>query len=99
MELGVLTGKIAIVTGGRSGIGRATAKLLAREGAVVVIASRDAAAGEAAAAALVGPAGTASYLPCDVRDFDQCRRTVDVVVQRHGTIDVLFNNAGIIAFG
>ena len=86
-----LTGKSAIVTGGASGIGRATAALLAELGAGVVIADLDADRGEAAAKEI-----GAAFVRCDVSQAADCDAVVAAAVEAHGGVDVLFNNAGII---
>ena len=87
-----LARKVAIVTGGAGGIGRATATLLATEGASVVIADIDAEHGEEVAAA-IGPA--AAFTQTDVSDVDQVQALVDFAVDRFGGLDIMFNNAGI----
>jgi NAD(P)-dependent dehydrogenase (short-subunit alcohol dehydrogenase family) len=87
-----LAGKVAIVTGGASGIGRATVELFAQEGAKVVIADVDAARGEEVAAR-VGPA--AAFKRTDVSDADQVQELVDFAVARFGGLHVMFNNAGV----
>lgn len=86
-------GKVALVTGGASGIGAAAVRLLHGEGASVVIADLDAAGGQALAKEL--DAGRAVFQPTDVSDFAQVQAAVDCAVERFGRLDVLFNNAGI----
>nr|ABE65370.1 sex-determining protein Tasselseed 2 [Bouteloua dactyloides] len=88
-----LDGKVAIVTGGARGIGEAIVRLFAKHGARVVIADIDAAAGDALAAAL-GP--QVSCVRCDVSVEDDVGRAVEWAVARHGRLDVLCNNAGVL---
>lgn len=87
-----LAGKVAIVTGGGSGIGRATVERFVAEGARVVIADVDAEAGPAVAAAL-GPA--AAFHPTDVTDADQVQALVDATVERFDGLHIMVNNAGV----
>jgi NAD(P)-dependent dehydrogenase (short-subunit alcohol dehydrogenase family) len=87
-----LEGKVAIVTGGASGIGRATAELFVAEGAKVVIADVNVAAGEELAAAL-GPA--AAFACTDVTDADEVQASVEFAVEKFGGLHVMFNNAGV----
>ncbi|MBB6351328.1 SDR family NAD(P)-dependent oxidoreductase [Nonomuraea muscovyensis] len=93
--MNTLAGKVAIVTGGASGIGRATALLFAREGARVVVADIDGAGAEATAAQAV-PEGSAVAVRADVSRPEDCRRIVATAVDTFGGLHVLFNNAGII---
>lgn len=93
---GRLSDKAAIVTGGASGIGRATALLFAREGAVVAIADVNREAGEHAAREIVQSGGRAFFEAVDVTSAADCRRLVERVIREFGRVDVLFNNAGII---
>lgn len=84
-------GKVALVTGGASGIGRATALAMAAEGALVIVGDRD--LGRAEETAHQAP-GTAEALALDVTDDAQFAATVEAIDQRHGRLDILFNNAG-----
>jgi NAD(P)-dependent dehydrogenase (short-subunit alcohol dehydrogenase family) len=87
-----LSGKVAILTGGAGGIGRATAELFVEEGAKVVIADVDSESGEDVAAKL-GEA--AAFKRTDVASADEIQELVDFAVARFGGLDVMFNNAGI----
>jgi NAD(P)-dependent dehydrogenase (short-subunit alcohol dehydrogenase family) len=92
-------GKVALVTGGASGIGKASAGLLAAEGATVVLADIDETRGEAAAAAIRATGGSAGFHAMDVAREEAWRRLIDDIVGRHGRLDVLVNNAGIAELG
>ena len=92
---GAFTDQIVVITGGTSGIGRATAELFAQEGAQVVFNGRREALGAEVVAAIEEAGGKARYVPSDVRDRDQVRAFIDGVVDEFGRIDVAFNNAGI----
>jgi len=95
-----LSGKIALVTGGSRGIGRAVVERLAGEGAVVTFLyqnSREAA--EGLAAELAGQGRPAEAVQADVRDPARAQQVVDQVVQHHGRLDVLVNSAGIVRDG
>ena len=99
MDLG-LTGKVAIVTGGSQGIGYASARALAAEGARVAICARDADRLEAAAAEIRGvTGGEVLAVPCDVTDESAVRALVDRVVAEWDGVDILVNNAGTSAAG
>ena len=91
-----LYGKVAIITGGTSGIGLAVAKLFAKEGAKVVLAARNAAAGAQAVAEITHGGGEAIFVSCDVTKSADCQEVVRVAIERFGKIDLLFNNSGII---
>jgi 3(or 17)beta-hydroxysteroid dehydrogenase len=90
-----LEGKVALISGGASGIGLATARRFAEEGATVVLADIDHAAGKRAA----GEVERASFEPLDVTSDEDWRKTTDAVLARHGALDILVNSAGIVAFG
>jgi meso-butanediol dehydrogenase / (S,S)-butanediol dehydrogenase / diacetyl reductase len=94
-----LENKVALVTGGGSGIGRASAELFAREGARVVVADYDATEGQAAVEAIRQSGGEAIFLEVDVSDSVQVRRMIAATVQTYGGIDILFNGAGVLSFG
>lgn len=90
-----LEGKIAIVTGGGQGIGRATAIEFAREGASVTVATRTVANGEETVSIIRAAGGKAIFVPTDVSSAEEVRRMVDATVSTFGGLDILFNNAGI----
>jgi NAD(P)-dependent dehydrogenase (short-subunit alcohol dehydrogenase family) len=85
-----LAGRIAVITGGGSGIGLASARRLAAEGARVVIADLDPATGTVAAAEVDG-----EFVAVDVSDPEQVERLFSIAVERFGRVDVSFHNAGI----
>jgi NAD(P)-dependent dehydrogenase (short-subunit alcohol dehydrogenase family) len=87
---GRLDGRVAVVTGGCSGIGLATVRRFAEEGATVVIGDLDDAAGERVAEEVGG-----AYVHCDVTDADEVNRLFATAKERFGSVDVAFNNAGI----
>src|SRR4051794_1803283 len=86
-----LVGKVAVITGAASGIGRATAEAFVAEGAKVVIADIQDELGEQVAAGL---GSDAAYVHTDVREEDQIAAAVDAAVEAFGRLDVMFNNAG-----
>jgi NAD(P)-dependent dehydrogenase (short-subunit alcohol dehydrogenase family) len=87
-----LAGKVAVVTGGAGGIGRATAELLVSEGARVVVADVDLEEGQRVVA---GMGSAAAFKETDVSDLDQVQALVDFAVERFGGLDLMFNNAGV----
>ena len=90
-----LTGKVALITGGASGIGRATAELFAREGAAVIIADVNSEVGNSVAAKVIASGGRAVFETADVTRATDCRCLLERAIQDFGKIDILFNNAGI----
>lgn len=90
-----LRDRVALITGGTSGIGRATALLFAQQGARVVITGRDEARGREVVAEVEAAGGTILFVRCDVRFADQCRRAVEETMRTFGQLDILFNNAGV----
>ncbi|XP_044501902.1 short-chain dehydrogenase reductase 3b-like [Mangifera indica] len=89
-----LEGKVAIITGAASGIGEAAAKLFAEHGAFVIIADiQDELANQVAAS--IGP-DKACYRRCDVTDEKQIEETVAYAIEKYGTLDIMYSNAGII---
>jgi NAD(P)-dependent dehydrogenase (short-subunit alcohol dehydrogenase family) len=99
--MAAMEGKVAIVTGGSRGIGRAIADALVTAGANVVIAGRNSDDAQRAAHELnesSGRADAALAVQCDVRSYRDCRRLVALGVEAFGRLDVLVNNAGIGAF-
>jgi len=91
-----LHAKTALITGGASGIGRATARLFACEGAAVAIADLNQQAGQAVAEEIVNNGGRAILETADVTHAADCKRTVERAMREFGGIHILFNNAGII---
>ena len=90
-----LGGRTALVTGGTSGIGKATAFLLAEEGAKVALTGRNTERGDAVAAEIRANGGAALFIGADVRSADDCRRAVEATLAEFGALDVLVNNAGV----
>jgi NAD(P)-dependent dehydrogenase (short-subunit alcohol dehydrogenase family) len=90
----VLQDQVVVVTGASSGIGRATAFELGRHGAQVALVARTREKLEELAGEIAAAGGEADVHPTDLSDLDACQRTIDRVVQEHGRVDILINNAG-----
>ena len=97
--MGRLEGKVALVTGGNSGIGACTAELFAKEGAKVVISARRVEQLEAVAEKIKAAGGEALAVPCDISKKEQCTQAIQKTVEAFGTIDILVNNAGVVDSG
>ena len=89
------TDKVVLVTGGTTGIGRATAAAFAREGAKVVISGRREKEGQEAARAIRAEGGEIHFVQADVSREDDVKRMVAETVQKYGRLDIAFNNAGV----
>lgn len=94
-----LKDKVALITGGASGIGRATAELFAREGARVAVADYSKNGGQDTVNAIKEAGGDAIFAPVDVSDSAQVTRMVEAAIQGYGRIDILLNGAGILHYG
>ncbi len=90
-----LADKVAIITGGNSGIGKATAILFAREGARVCITGRNEQRCREVVAEINEGGSQAIYVIADVRSSDECQKTVETTMKAFGQLDILFNNAGV----
>jgi NAD(P)-dependent dehydrogenase (short-subunit alcohol dehydrogenase family) len=91
---GQLAGKVALVTGATSGIGRATAELFAREGAKVAFCGRREALGREVEAKIREAGGDAFYVRADVRDEAEVKAFAEETISRYGALDIAYNNAG-----
>ena len=94
-----LTGKVAVITGGGSGIGRAISTLFGAQGARVVVLDVDGHAAKATADAIVAKGGAADAAACDVSDATSVTAGFDAVIARAGRLDILVNNAGVAHVG
>jgi NAD(P)-dependent dehydrogenase (short-subunit alcohol dehydrogenase family) len=95
--MGLLEGKVALVTGGTSGIGRASAILFAREGAKVALTGRRAAEGEGVVKQIKATGGSAIFIQADLTKTDTIPGVIAQVVSSYGRLDCAFNNAGQLA--
>ncbi|MCL4303088.1 MAG: glucose 1-dehydrogenase [Anaerolineae bacterium] len=96
---GRLAGQVALITGGTSGIGKATALLFSQEGATVVITGRRVELGQEIVAEIEAHSGRAAFLAADHTRAEDCRQIVERVIADFGRLDILFNNAGVVLSG
>jgi NAD(P)-dependent dehydrogenase (short-subunit alcohol dehydrogenase family) len=94
-----VAGKTAVVTGGGSGIGKETVKVLSEHGAAIVVADFDEAKGKAAAEEIRAAGGKAAFVKTNVTSFADCENMVAAAVREFGRLDILVNNAGIVLPG
>ena len=94
-----LQDKVALITGGTSGIGEATARVFAREGAKIAITGRRIELGERVVSEIRSLGGEAIFIAADVAQAEDCRRSIDETLAAYGRVDILFNNAGIVTQG
>lgn len=90
-----LFGKVALITGGTSGIGLACARLFAQEGARVLVTGRDQARGEKIMETFAKEGADISFLSCDVSNEQDVKHVMEYLSQKYGRLDILFNNAGV----
>lgn len=94
-----LEGKVAIITGGNSGIGEKTAELFAKEGAKVVISARRLKQLDEVAEKIRACGGEVMSVTCDISDSKQCAELVSKTIEKYGKVDILVNNAGVLDSG
>ena len=97
--MGKLTDKVAIITGATSGIGKASARLFAEEGAGVVITGRRAELGQRLESEIRERGARGVFVQADHTQIDECSRVVERTLAEFGRVDILFNNAGIVTGG
>jgi NAD(P)-dependent dehydrogenase (short-subunit alcohol dehydrogenase family) len=90
-----LSGKVAIITGGGSGIGEASAKLFAKEGAKVLIADKNQKSGQQVVLQIKNQGSDAIFVQVDVTRSDDIEKMIQTAIQSYGRLDILFNNAGV----
>lgn len=91
-----LVGKVALITGGTSGIGGASAELFAKEGAQVIIVGRDMQRGKEKEREIVNQGGKAHYFKCDISKMEDVVLLHKYIIKEYGRLDILFNNAGML---
>ncbi|WP_239616083.1 SDR family NAD(P)-dependent oxidoreductase [Cohnella mopanensis] len=94
-----IKGKVVLITGSGSGIGKCSAQLFAREGATVIVNDVDTAKGEETVAEILEAGGEACFLQADVTNAESAKAMAESALEKYGKIDVLFNNAGISGVG
>ncbi|RAP53018.1 MAG: 3-oxoacyl-ACP reductase [Methanosphaera sp. SHI613] len=92
-----LEGKVAIITGATSGMGRASAKLFAQEGAKVVVTGRNEERAKAIVDDIKAEGNEAIYVIADMSNLDDVKKIFDATMEEYGTVDILFNNAGMLS--
>ena len=92
--MGKLDGKVAIITGSTSGMGRSTAYLFAKEGAKVVVTGRNEERAKEVVDTIRAEGGEAIYVIADTADLNAPQKIFDETMKAYGTVDILFNNAG-----
>ena len=92
-----LEGKVAIVTGATSGMGRATAVLFAKEGAKVVVTGRNEERAKDVVDQIKAEGGEALYVIVDASNVEDCKKIFDATIEAYGTVDILVNNAGMLS--
>ena len=97
MKMGKLDGKVAIVTAATSGMGRDSAKLFAAEGAKVVITGRNEERAKEVVDDIKAEGGEAIYVIADMANLDDVEKIFDATMEEYGTVDILFNNAGMLS--
>ena len=97
--MGRLENKVAVITGGNSGIGACTAELFAKEGAKVVISARRVEQLEEVAAKIREAGGEVLVVRCDISQKEQCTEVIEKTIQAYGKVDILVNNAGVVDSG
>ena len=93
--MGRLTGKVALITGGASGLGKATGQLMAKEGATVILSDLQEVEGTAVSREILDNGGKCSFLKQDTTSEEGWREICDYILERYGHLDILLNGAGV----